>query len=103
MKTAVLRDFKAVLLAEEGFVVLPDFYVPADVAALLHAVESTTGSGPNFRRSQEVFAIRALLGEIPKLWPLLDTPALRWLLAALFPAGCQLVKAIYFDKPAGSN
>ena len=74
-----------------------------DVAALLRAVEDAPGSGPNFRRSQEVFAIRDLLGEVPGLWPLLDTAALRQLLAGLFPAGCQLVKAIYFDKPAGSN
>jgi ectoine hydroxylase-related dioxygenase (phytanoyl-CoA dioxygenase family) len=34
---------------------------------------------------------------------LLDTAPLRALLAQLFPAGCQLVKAIYFDKPALSN
>jgi ectoine hydroxylase-related dioxygenase (phytanoyl-CoA dioxygenase family) len=50
-----------------------------------------------------VFAIRNLLGEIPALGPLLATPALRGLLGELFPAGCHLTKAIYFDKPAGSN
>ncbi|MBF9220648.1 phytanoyl-CoA dioxygenase family protein [Hymenobacter ruricola] len=31
------------------------------------------------------------------------TDALQQLLGRLFPAGCHLVKAIYFDKPAGSN
>ncbi|MDO7849751.1 phytanoyl-CoA dioxygenase family protein [Hymenobacter sp. M29] len=103
METAVLSGPVAAQFAAEGFAVLPDFYAPADVSALLHAVESSAGSGPNFRRSQEVFAIRELLKEIPSLWPLLETPALRELLAGLFPAGCQLVKAIYFDKPAGSN
>ena len=87
----------------EGFAVLPDLYAPGEVAALLSTVESTAGSGSNFRRSQEVFAIRELLKEIPSLWPLLDTPGLRQLLARLFPGGGQLVKAIYFDKPAGSN
>ena len=103
MKTAVLSGPLAAQFANEGFAVLPGFYAPAEVAALLQAVESAAGSGPNFRRSQEVFAIRNLLGEIPGLWPLLDSVALRQLLAGLFPAGCQLVKAIYFDKPAGSN
>jgi len=82
---------------------LPGFYAPAEVAALLRVVESAAGSGLNFRRSQEVFAIRDLLGEVPGLWPLLDNAGLRQLLAGLFPAGCQLAKAIYFDKPAGSN
>jgi ectoine hydroxylase-related dioxygenase (phytanoyl-CoA dioxygenase family) len=50
-----------------------------------------------------VFAIRNLLGEIPALLPLLNTVALQALLAELFPAGCHLTKAIYFDKPAHSN
>ena len=103
METAVLRGPVAAQFADDGFAVLPDLYAPAEVAALLRTVEGATGSGRNFRRSQELFAIRELLKEIPALWPLLDTPALRQLLAGLFPAGCQLVKAIYFDKPAGSN
>ena len=103
METAVLSGPLAAQFADEGFAVLPGFYAPAEVAALLRGVESAAGNGSNFRRSQEVFAIRELLGEIPGLWPLLDSAALRQLLAKLFPAGCQLVKAIYFDKPAGSN
>ena len=103
MKTAVLSGALAAHFTDEGFAVLPHFYAPIEVAALLRAVESAVGDGPNVRRSQEVFAIRELLEEIPALWPLLDSAALRGLLAALFPAGCQLVKAIYFDKPAGSN
>ena len=93
----------ATQFAGAGFAVLPGLFTPAEVAALLRAVESAPVSGPNFRRSQEVFAVRDLLGEVPGLWPLLDTPGLRQLLAGLFPAGCQLAKAIYFDKPAGSN
>ena len=70
---------------------------------MLACLESAPAAGSNFRRSQDVFAIRNLLGEIPALWPLLDTPALRGLLGELFPEGCHLTKAIYFDKPAGSN
>ena len=86
-----------------GHVTLPQLYTAAEVAALLACLEAAPAAGPNFRRSQDVFAIRNLLGEIPALWPLLDTPALRSLLGALLPAGGHLTKAIYFDKPAGSN
>ncbi|MBH8557188.1 phytanoyl-CoA dioxygenase family protein [Hymenobacter negativus] len=103
METVVLSGPVAAQFAEAGFAVFSELYTPAEVAALLQTVESAAGNGPNFRRSQEVFAIRELLKEIPTLWQLLDTPALRQLMAGLFPAGCQLVKAIYFDKPAGSN
>jgi hypothetical protein len=90
-------------LAASGHATLPALYTAAEVAALLACIEAVPAAGPNFRRSQDVFAIRNLLGEVPALWPLLATPALRGLLGELFPAGCYLTKAIYFDKPAGSN
>jgi len=96
--------FEAVQQAQKnGFAIIPRLYTPAEIASLLACVESAPAAGPNFRRSQDVFAIRNLLGEIPALRPLLATPALRELLGVLFPAGCHLTKAIYFDKPAGSN
>jgi ectoine hydroxylase-related dioxygenase (phytanoyl-CoA dioxygenase family) len=103
MKPSVFGASAVARVAREGFAVLPGLYEPAEVAALLHAVEHAPVSGPNFRRSQEVFAIRNLLGEIPELWPLLANKPLLALLAQLFPEGCQVVKAIYFDKPAQSN
>ncbi len=90
-------------LAKVGHVTLPQLYTAAEVAALLSCIEAAPAAGPNFRRSQDVFAIRNLLGEVPALWPLLDTAPLRKLLGELFPAGCHLTKAIYFDKPAQSN
>ena len=90
-------------LQEAGFAVVPPLYAPPELAALLRCIEQAPAASPNFRRSQDVFAIRNLLGEVPALWPLLDTPALRRLLGELFPAGCHLTKGIYFDKPAGSN
>ena len=82
---------------------LPQLYTAPEVAALLSCLQSAPAASPNVRRSQDVFAIRNLLSEIPALWPLLDTPALRELLGELFPTGCHLTKGIYFDKPAGSN
>ncbi|MFD1872519.1 phytanoyl-CoA dioxygenase family protein [Hymenobacter bucti] len=90
-------------LAATGYATLPALYPAAEVAALLACLDAAPAAGPNFRRSQDVFAIRNLLGEVPALWPLLDTPALRGLLGELFPAGCHLTKGIYFDKSAGSN
>jgi hypothetical protein len=103
MNTAAATPSLANQLRTAGHTVLPALYTPAEVAALLTGVESAPAASPNFRRSQDVFAIRNLLGEIPALGPLLATSALRSLLASLFPAGCHLTKAIYFDKPAGSN
>jgi hypothetical protein len=103
MTVPILSYAVASQFASEGFAVLPGLYTPAEVAALLRTVETAPVSGPNFRRSQEVFAIRDLLGEVPALWPQLATSNLQDLLGQLFPSGCHLTKAIYFDKPAGSN
>ena len=74
-------------LAAVGHVTLPALYAPAEVRALLDCVENAPAASPNFRRSQDVFAIRNLLGEIPALGPLLATPALRGLLAAAVSSG----------------
>ncbi len=89
--------------ATQGFAIILRLYTPAEITTLLQCIESAPAARPNFRRSQDVFAIRNLVGEIPELLPLLNTPKLREVLAELFPAGCHLTKAIYFDKPAGSN
>ncbi|MDF7812010.1 phytanoyl-CoA dioxygenase family protein [Hymenobacter sp. YC55] len=95
---------EAKLLATVGYGVLPDIFSAEEVAALLRTVEAAETTSPNFRRSQDVFAIRNLLGEIPALKEQLLTPKLRQLLAVLFPSTTpHLTKAIYFDKPAGSN
>ena len=103
MKPSVLNGQLAAQFAGEGFAVVHNFYSPAEVAVLLQTVTSAPGNGPNFRRSQEVSAIRDLLGKLPALWPLLDTAALRTVLKQLSPNGCHLVKAIYFDKPAAGR
>jgi hypothetical protein len=103
MNTLAASPALANQLAAAGHATVSALYTAAEVAALLRCIEAAPATGPNFRRSQDVFAICNLLGEVPTLWPLLATPALRGLLGELFPAGCHLTKAIYFDKPAGSN
>ncbi|MBF9220649.1 hypothetical protein [Hymenobacter ruricola] len=65
MKTFAFEDAAAGQFANEGFAVLPGLYSVGQVAALLRCIEQAPASGPNFRRSQEVFAIRNLLGEVP--------------------------------------
>ncbi|AHJ97281.1 phytanoyl-CoA dioxygenase family protein [Hymenobacter swuensis] len=91
-------------LRTDGYAILPDVFSPEETAGLLRTIESTEANSANFRRNQDVFAIRDLLGEVPQLWPQLLTPRLRAVLAELFPGPMpHLVKAIYFDKPAGSN
>ncbi|MDU0372637.1 phytanoyl-CoA dioxygenase family protein [Hymenobacter endophyticus] len=94
----------AAQLRTGGYAILPNIFSPEETDGLLRTIESVEAGSANFRRSQDVFAIRNLLGEVPQLWPQLLTPQLRAVLAELFPGQTpHLVKAIYFDKPAGSN
>jgi len=91
-------------LAKEGYATIPNLFSAPEIADLLRTIEATETTSSSFRRSQDVFAIRNLLGEIPALRQRLFTPLLRQLLGALFPTQTpHLTKAIYFDKPAGSN
>ncbi|UOQ64671.1 phytanoyl-CoA dioxygenase family protein [Hymenobacter volaticus] len=91
-------------LATEGYAVLSGIYSAKEIADLLRTIEAADTSSSNFRRSQDVFAIRNLLGEIPALQEQLLTPKLHQVLAVLFSGSTpHLTKAIYFDKPAGSN
>ena len=86
-----------------GFAVVPTLYTPWEVTQLLTCVESAISSGPAFSCPKEVFAIRGLFAEIPDLWPLLAKSELHELLAEVFPDGCHVVKAMYFDKPSMVN
>jgi hypothetical protein len=100
---AMVRE-AAARLYTDGYAILPGVFTPAETAAVLGTIATADTTSPRFRRSQDVFAIRNLLQELPALQKQLLTPGLRDVLAALFPAQTpHLVKAIYFDKPAGSN
>lgn len=60
-------------LQQQGYAVRPAMFSAEEVAALLRTIEAAAATSPNFRRSQDVFAIRHLLHEIPALWPQLLT------------------------------
>ena len=90
-------------IAGEGFAVVDDVYTQAETDAILHAIVEADVSGPAFRKSEDLFAIRQFLKEVPGVYDLLFTARLRALIAQLIGKGYFVVKSIYFDKPAGSN
>ncbi|UOR06405.1 phytanoyl-CoA dioxygenase family protein [Hymenobacter aerilatus] len=91
-------------LALNGCATIPQVFSIQEVTQLLQIIDKAEATSHNFRRTQDLFAIRNLLGEIPELQRALFTPKLRQLLDTLFPNTTPcLTKAIYFDKPAQSN
>jgi ectoine hydroxylase-related dioxygenase (phytanoyl-CoA dioxygenase family) len=86
-----------------GFITLPDIYSISEVNSLLKIIENATQNSPNFRQSNDLFAIRNLLSEIPELQNMIWNAHLKTLIKDLFGANYFNVKAIYFDKPPQSN
>ena len=103
METRSSLNYLTTNFQATGFAVVSNLYPPLEVAAILQCVKNALFYESSFGKNQEVFAIRGLLDEIPDLWPLLDTVGLRMLLAQVFPQGCHLAKAMYFDKPSLLN
>ncbi|WPV02776.1 phytanoyl-CoA dioxygenase family protein [Mucilaginibacter sp. cycad4] len=90
-------------IAHDGFTVVEDIYTGAEVNAIINAIESADRSGPPFRQTADVFAIRQFLKAVPGVAPLLFNDRLKSIISNIFGEGYFAVKSIYFDKPESSN
>lgn len=90
-------------ITTNGFAVTDRIYEREAVAALLTTIQQADTSRSTFRKSDDLFAIRQFLKELPQVMPLVFTPALQRLIQQVFGEGYFVVKSIYFDKPAQSN
>lgn len=90
-------------IANDGFAVVDDIYTDAEVNAIIASIESADKTGPLFRQTDDLFAIRQFLKVIPSVSSLIFTDKLNRCLQKLFGDGYFVVKSIYFDKPALSN
>jgi hypothetical protein len=90
-------------LEEEGFVVLDTFYTEKNITDILHCIQQTAKANASFRQTEQLFAIRRFLIEIPSVIHHLFTPALGKLFDTIGGSGYFVSKSIYFDKPQQSN
>lgn len=90
-------------LASDGFTIIEDVYSDDEIKVLLGIIDSVDSSNPTFRKSNDLFAIRQFLKEVPGIKPLIFTDKLYTLIRDLFGDGYFVVKSIYFDKPEQSN
>ena len=87
----------------DGFTVIDDIYTGAEINAIINIIESADRSGPLFRQTDDVFAIRQFLKAVPDVSPLLLNDRLKNVISNVFGDGYFVVKSIYFDKPGSSN
>ncbi|MEA5457777.1 hypothetical protein VB796_01930 [Arcicella sp. LKC2W] len=55
------------ILSQNGFTTISNIYTISEVNSLIETIENATQNSPNFRQSNDLFAIRNLLSEIPEL------------------------------------
>lgn len=78
-------------------------YTAEELDKIIETIDSADADGSNFRKSEDLFAIRQFIKEIPGINSLIFTPALKMVIGQLFGSDYFLVKSIYFDKPENSN
>ncbi len=88
---------------KQGFVIINGIYSIQEVEAMTDLIESASTDKPAFRKSNDLFAIRQFLQEIPTIKQLIFTYNLTSLIKDIFGTGHFIVKSIYFDKPPASN
>jgi len=90
-------------ILNDGFAIVNDIYTQAEIISIITAIEAADQSNPAFRKTDDLFAIRQFLKELPQVVPLIFNPKLKELVRALFGDGYFVTKSIYFDKPELSN
>ncbi len=90
-------------LLTQGFTVLNGIYTTAELKQLISIIDAADKSGNTFRKTDDLFAIRQILKEIPAVLPVIFNEKLTQLITELFDDDYFVSKSIYFDKPQKSN
>ncbi len=90
-------------LDENGFTVIDQLFSNDEVEKIIQTINQIDSSNPTFRKTNDLFAIRQCLKEIPALKKLLFTESVTQVIKHFFGENYFVVKSIYFDKPEHSN
>lgn len=90
-------------LQKDGFTVINNLFRKEEIAAILELIKAADASRSTFRKTDDLFAIRQVLKEIPGLTKLIWNKEIQAVVRNLFGADYFIVKSIYFDKPPSSN
>ncbi len=97
-----LQTYKNELTAN-GFAVINNIFSEEEVEKISEAIQNIDSSKNTFRKSEDLFAIRQFLKEIPEVKDLIFNENLKAIIKKIFGENYFVVKSIYFDKPKKSN
>ncbi len=92
-----------IAVLENGYTILNGVFNDDEVDNLIAIINSVETNKPTFRKTDDLFAIRRFLKELPSIVPNVFTQKLNNAITVLFGNGYFVVKSIYFDKPSLSN
>lgn len=90
-------------IIENGFAIINSVYSITEVENILSIIENTNSNNDTFRKTNDLFAIRQFLKEVPNVSKHIFNDKLIAILENLFGDKYFVVKSIYFDKPQSSN
>lgn len=90
-------------ITTNGFTILSDIYTTDEIDAIIATINKVDQSYPTFRKTDDLFAIRQFLKEVPGVKERIFNDKLKSVIYDLFGEQYFIVKSIYFDKPEKSN
>lgn len=90
-------------IADSGFTIVNGIYTPSEIDAITAIIEAADQSKDSFRKTDDLFAIRRFLHEVPDVKRLIFNDNIKRIINELFGKAYFITKSIYFDKPERSN
>ncbi|PTT71280.1 phytanoyl-CoA dioxygenase family protein [Chryseobacterium sp. HMWF001] len=90
-------------MTENGFTVINNIFSDEEIEKIIEVIQNIDTSKEAFRKSENLFAIRQFLKEIPEVKDLIFNENLKTIIKKNFGEKYFVVKSIYFDKPEKSN
>ena len=90
-------------IINQGFTIIDNVFTDEEINDLLLTISQADTSKPTFRKTNDLFAIRQFLKEIPTSIDTVFNDKLNNIISKYFGDEYFVVKSIYFDKPENSN
>lgn len=90
-------------IADKGFSVISNIFSEEEIERISDVIDRIDTSKETFRKSEDLFAIRQFLKEIPEVKDLVFNENIKKIIKEIFGDRYFVVKSIYFDKPEKSN
>ncbi|WP_294234744.1 phytanoyl-CoA dioxygenase family protein [uncultured Chryseobacterium sp.] len=90
-------------IKENGFTIVNSIFSEEEIEKISEVIQNIDTSKETFRKSEDLFAIRQFLKEVPGVQDLIFNEKMKTMIREIFGDRYFVVKSIYFDKPETSN